>query len=59
MKDKTLSDKMIVHSNPVGFFEYEDVKEFIGKLKDKCKEHDIVKIMMLEYIDELAGDKLI
>ncbi len=35
----------------------EDVNEFVQRLKDKCKEHDIVKVMMYEFIEELAGDR--
>ncbi len=49
----SLSDKLIQHNNPIGFFEFEDVKEFIKELDKYLDE------VGSRELKRLAGDKLI
>ena len=67
MKEQSLSDKEIIMDLDCGccddyFYFKKDVKEFVKKLKD-LKGNTVGEKIMIDffkdYIDELAGDKLI
>jgi len=61
-KEFNLSKKLIKHNNPTGFFEFEDIKEFVRLLKEKCKSliNDVYvdEAFFFEQIDKLVGDEL-
>jgi len=59
-KEFNLSEKIIKHDNPTGFFEFDDVKEFIKRLKDKFRGTKNISYAVSycqREIDKLAGEK--